>query len=177
MVESSETAPDWIAGAQPLLGWRGAAVLATVAGTEVVGVIRIDDHEDRRRRSAGLLPAADPHLLGCMLATGKLGSLPPLSVQGFLVAAHSWKTGAAAVAGLSAFAAGVVVLSRMPSRHALLDADLRGLGLVLAGNACLEVLVPPAVHDPPKATRMQRLVQEELYAAVLRSEQLTGASR
>lgn len=172
MVESRP--PAWASEAQSAVGWAGVAVPAVVAGVRAVAVVRVDEAEDRRRQAAGLLPAADPGLLGCMLALDELDERPPVETVGFLVRGRSWRSGAAAAAALSAFGAGTVVLGRQPSAEDLLDADMSGLGVALADAAGTRVLVPPAAHVPPRATRMQRLVAEELYAAVLGGRQVAS---
>lgn len=102
-----------------------------------------------------------------MLGTGALPERPPAAAVGFFVRARSWRKGAADAAALSAFAAGTVVLHREPSVEDLLDADVSGLGVAVADAGGFRLLVAPVPHVPPRTTRMQRLVAEELYAAVI----------
>lgn len=157
----------WATAARAAVGWHGAAVRATVAGVPVVAVVSVDAAEAARRAGAGLLPAPDPGLLACMLEAGVLPERPPAAAAGFFVPARSWRSGAADAAALSAFASGTVVLGREPSVEDLLDADLSGLGAAVVDADGFRLLVSPTVHVPPRPTRMQRLVAEELYAAVV----------
>lgn len=169
-----EGLPSWASDARAAVGWQGRLVVARVAGVRAVAVVRVDGPEDERRRAMGLLPAADPGLLACMLGDGALSELPPLRPVGFLVRAGSWRSGAADAAALSAFAAGTVVLGRAPSVEDLLDADMSGLGVAVVDDCGVRLIVAPAAHVPPPATPMQRLVAEELYAAVLAGAPASG---
>ena len=159
----------WAGEAAVLLGWPSPVVAAQVVGVAVSVSLRVDEPEVTRRAACIVPPAANPALLACWAGDPSFGVVAPVQAAGFLVPARSWRAGSADGGSLSAFAGVAVALPTHPGEAALFDADLRGMGVVVVDAGGCRVLVAPAPFQAPPVTRMQRLVGEVLFGALLAS--------